>query len=93
MFTGESVISNEVMKGKESVKNDTQDANAVRFFDPEKDRLDPTLRVCGENKGSEAVAKHTWEETFTTLDLEIPLSEPVAKGDLSVVVRSSLRPS
>ena len=85
------MISKEVMESKSL--NETKSADEIKFFDPEKHKVDPNIRVVGENSGScvDTVMKHSWEETMATIDIDIPVSLPedieITKNDVTVDIR------
>ena len=87
MQSGESVIADEVMQNKQI--NATKTDEQRRYFDPDKHRTDPKQRVRGEGRG------FAWEETPTTIDVEVPLPPASAardglwtKDDVQVEVRA-----
>lgn len=73
--------------------NETKSADEIKFFDPEKHKVDPNIRVVGHNSGScvDTVMKHSWEETMAAIDIDIPLPLPedidITKDDVSVDIR------
>jgi len=94
--SGESVISKEVMQNKKI--NETKSADEVKFFDPAIHKIDPNINVKGENNGmivseKRCISKHVWEETLTTMDIDIPLivssQTIVQKEDLTVTISAT----
>lgn len=92
--TGESVISKEVMQNKKI--NESKSADEIKFFDPAIHRIDPNINVKGQNSGIQisgkgSISKHVWEETLTTMDIDIPIlisaQTVVQKEDLDVTIR------
>ena len=83
------------------VINETKSAEEIKFFDPEKHKVDPNLRVAGRNNGvspppgkdGPTIARHSWEETMSSIDIDIPVTVPVdssiIKDDIQVEIRSN----
>jgi hypothetical protein len=65
IHSGESVVSSEVMANKRINATKTEDERL--YYDPVKHQLDPNQVVKGEGED------HIWEETPTSIDVEIPL--------------------
>ena len=89
--SGESVITQEVMENKQV--NATKTDEQRKYFDSTRHKIDPNQRVRGEGRG------HVWEETPSTMEIEIPLPlwtisdgrEPYVytKHDLRVEIQSN----
>jgi len=52
-----------------------------KYFDEKKHKVDPNLRVAGEGMNP---APHSWEETLSTMEVEIPLFRKLTKSDVKV---------
>ena len=76
-----SVFSDEVRANKATNETENRIDSDRRFFDPTKDKLDPNRRVYGEGDG------HVWEESITSIDVEIPLKDPLRKSDIIVDIK------
>lgn len=79
--SGNSVFSDEVLANKATNETENRKDTDRRFFDPTKEKLDPNRRVFGEGDG------HVWEESITTIDVEISMKEPLTKSDIIVDIK------
>lgn len=79
IYSGKSVIAEEAMKNK--VINETKSKDEMKFYDPKIHTLDPKCRVTGQGRG------HSWEETMTSIDIDIPLEYLVSKYDVDVIIK------
>ena len=52
-----------------------------KFYNPSKHKLDPNRFIQGIGNG------HSWEETASTITLEVPISNNIEKKDLDVIIR------
>jgi FK506-binding protein 1 len=53
----------------------------IRFFDPTKHKLDPNRCVRGMGKN------HTWEETTSSVTVDVSIADQITKSDLQVYVK------
>ena len=79
--SGSSVFSDEVLANKATNETENRVDSDRKFFDPTKDKLDPNRRVYGEGEG------HVWEESISSIDVEIPLKDPLRKSDIIVDIK------
>lgn len=76
----ESPIAEEAMANK--VVNETKAVEEIRYFDEAKHKVDPNLSVMGEGQG------FMWEESVSSIDVEVPLLDGIQKKDLVVQLES-----
>ena len=76
-----TLFSDEVLSNKATNETENRNDNDRRYFDPIKDKLDPNRRVYGEGDG------HIWEESTTSIDVEIPLKDALRKSEIIVDIK------
>ena len=84
IYSERTPIASDVMQNKDSVESTPKED--LKFFDDNKHKIDPKLRVGGESHPSHPM-RHAWEETGEIIDIEIPLDEKISKSDISIDIK------